>query len=72
MANNQQPRANGSTSGNGVLDALVSVTEENMIETGEKAPDFCLSADDGSDFSLKDLKGMWGVLYFYPKDNTSG
>ena len=43
-----------------------------MIETGEKAPDFCLSADDGSDFSLKDLKGMWAVLYFYPKDNTSG
>jgi thioredoxin-dependent peroxiredoxin len=43
-----------------------------MIETGKKAPDFCLAADDGGDFCLKDLQGMWGVLYFYSKDNTSG
>lgn len=43
-----------------------------MIETGRKAPDFCLAVDDDETLCLKDLKGMWAVLYFYPKDNTSG
>ncbi len=43
-----------------------------MIEIGSKAPDFCLTADDGETFCLKDLEGSWAVLYFYSKDNTSG
>jgi peroxiredoxin Q/BCP len=43
-----------------------------MIESRKAAPDFCLSSDDGEEFCLKDLKGKWGVLYFYPRDNTSG
>ncbi len=36
------------------------------------APAFSLPADDGSTVALKDLKGKWVVLYFYPKDDTSG
>lgn len=36
------------------------------------APDFSLKSDQGKDMSLKDLRGKWVVLYFYPKDFTSG
>jgi peroxiredoxin Q/BCP len=36
------------------------------------APDFSLKSDQGKDVSLKDLRGKWVVLYFYPKDFTSG
>jgi peroxiredoxin Q/BCP len=42
------------------------------LKIGDKAPDFTLPAGDGSSVSLKDLKGKKIVLYFYPKDNTSG
>jgi thioredoxin-dependent peroxiredoxin len=43
-----------------------------MIEEGKKAPDFKLKNQDGETLSLKDFKGKNVVLYFYPKDNTSG
>lgn len=43
-----------------------------MLKPGAKAPAFALPADDGSTISLKDLKGTKVVLYFYPKDDTSG
>ncbi len=43
-----------------------------MLGTGVKAPDFSLSADDGSTVTLAGLKGRKVVLYFYPKDDTSG
>jgi thioredoxin-dependent peroxiredoxin len=39
---------------------------------GAAAPDFSLTSGDGSQVSLKDYKGKWVVLYFYPKDFTSG
>lgn len=39
---------------------------------GSAAPDFSLVTGDGSQASLKDYKGKWVVLYFYPKDMTSG
>ena len=41
-------------------------------KVGEKAPAFSLPAGDGKTVSLKDFKGKKMVLYFYPKDNTSG
>jgi peroxiredoxin Q/BCP len=41
-------------------------------QPGTKAPDFSLPADDGSTVSLAGLKGRPVVLYFYPKDDTSG
>jgi peroxiredoxin Q/BCP len=42
------------------------------VEVGSKAPDFTLPADGGGKVSLKALKGKTVVLYFYPKDDTSG
>lgn len=43
-----------------------------MIEVGTKAPEFCLPNQDDVEICLRDLKGKWIVLYFYPKDNTPG
>ena len=43
-----------------------------MVEVGRKAPDFKLQNQEGKTISLKDFKGKKVVLYFYPKDNTSG
>lgn len=43
-----------------------------MLEAGAKAPDFLLPADDGSTVKLSKLKGRPVVLYFYPKDDTTG
>lgn len=42
------------------------------IEAGQKAPDFTLTADNGSKVRLADFKGRPVVLYFYPKDDTPG
>ncbi|HXV20045.1 MAG TPA: peroxiredoxin [Desulfuromonadales bacterium] len=39
---------------------------------GEKAPDFNLQGSDGKTHSLRDYAGKTLVIYFYPKDNTSG
>lgn len=39
---------------------------------GTKAPAFKLASQDGSEISLDQFKGKWVVLYFYPKDFTSG
>ncbi|GBD88132.1 putative peroxiredoxin bcp [bacterium BMS3Abin03] len=43
-----------------------------MVEEGKKAPAFILKDQDGKKVSLNDFKGKNVVLYFYPKDNTSG
>jgi len=43
-----------------------------MIEIGKKVPDFSLQNQDGKKISLKDFIGRKVVLYFYPKDDTSG
>jgi peroxiredoxin Q/BCP len=43
-----------------------------MLEDGDKAPDFALPADGGETLKLSGLKGKPVVLYFYPKDDTSG
>lgn len=43
-----------------------------MLKIGDKVPDFSLTADSGEKISLKDLRGKKVVLYFYPKDMTSG
>jgi len=43
-----------------------------MVTRSEKAPDFCLPDKDSNNVCLKDFKGKWIVLYFYPKDNTKG
>ncbi len=53
--------------------ALVQgVDTQTQPAAGAAAPDFSLPTSDGSQVSLKDFKGKWVVLYFYPKDMTSG
>ncbi|MDR2339232.1 MAG: peroxiredoxin [Deltaproteobacteria bacterium] len=42
------------------------------LEIGKKFPAFSLMGQDDKKTSLKDLRGKWAVLYFYPKDNSSG
>lgn len=43
-----------------------------MKNTPYPAPDFSLVGLDGNTHSLKDFKGKWVVLYFYPADDTPG
>ena len=42
------------------------------LEIGDQAPDFTLPANDGKSITLSDHKGQNIVLFFYPKDDTSG
>src|ERR1700752_1929838 len=59
-----------------VFTLLVAVrtvrTGEKAPASGTPAPDFPLNAQDGKPASLHDFRGKWVVLYFYPKDFTSG
>src|SRR5207253_9462382 len=64
-----------------LLSAIVGFTTVALMQgadtqtqpaAGAAAPDFSLPTSDGSQVSLKDFKGKWVVLYFYPKDMTSG
>src|SRR5262245_26133293 len=50
----------------------MATAQKNTLEVGDKAPPFFLSADGGDEVSLSELKGKAVVLYFYPKDDTSG
>jgi len=43
-----------------------------MIEINQEAPQFCNPNQDEVEICLRDLKGKWIVLYFYPRDNTPG
>jgi peroxiredoxin Q/BCP len=43
-----------------------------MVQDGEIAPDFTLQDDDGGSVKLSKLRGRPVVVYFYPKDDTSG
>ncbi|MFX0089865.1 MAG: peroxiredoxin [Candidatus Hodarchaeota archaeon] len=40
------------------------------LRTGQAAPKFCLSNEDGNEVCLKDFQGGWVVLYSYPKDKS--
>jgi peroxiredoxin Q/BCP len=44
----------------------------SMPSAGSVAPEFTLTSQEGTPVSLKDYRGKWVVLYFYPKDFTSG
>ena len=43
-----------------------------MLKPGDAAPEFTLKNSDGKEISLKDFRGKKVILYFYPKDDTSG
>src|SRR5260370_15617387 len=49
-----------------------SLSAKSMAASGSVAPEFSLSSQDGTQVSLKAFRGKWVVLYFYPKDFTSG
>lgn len=44
----------------------------DLPPVGKTAPDFALLDQDGKSHSLKEYKGKWVLLYFYPKDDTPG
>jgi peroxiredoxin Q/BCP len=48
------------------------VKNVSALKIGDKAPDFCLEDSDRGEICLKDQSSKWVVLYFYPKDNTTG
>ena len=48
------------------------LSSRSMPPAGSSAPDFSLTSQDGSQIQLSDYRGKWVVLYFYPKDFTSG
>jgi peroxiredoxin Q/BCP len=67
----------------GIILALVAILAVGLFlrsasadtkapEVGTTAPDFTLNSQEGKPVSLHDFKGKWVVLYFYPKDFTSG
>ncbi len=43
-----------------------------MLKEGDAAPDFTAKDDRGREVALKEFRGKKVILYFYPKDNTSG
>ena len=62
-----------------IIVLLVGIVVVRAMRTGGKAPssgthapDFTLNSQDGTALRLHDLRGKWVVLYFYPKDFTSG
>jgi len=50
----------------------MAAAPKNPLKPGDKAPPFALSTDGGGEISLSGLRGKTVVLYFYPKDDTSG
>jgi peroxiredoxin Q/BCP len=55
-----------------VAAVTVHAADQAMPTVGQAAPDFTLPSQDGSQISLDSFRGKWVVLYFYPKDMTSG
>ena len=51
---------------------LTAADAPKQPAAGTAAPDFSLTSGDGAQVSLKDFRGKWVVLYFYPKDDTPG
>ncbi|MFX1317167.1 MAG: thioredoxin-dependent thiol peroxidase [Promethearchaeota archaeon] len=48
------------------------VDKKVELKVGDKAPDFCLPNPENKKECLKDYKGKYVILYFYPKDNSPG
>ena len=52
--------------------AVPAMFAGEVPQVGQQAPSFKLPSQDGTEYGLKDFKGKWVVLYFYPKDMTQG
>lgn len=55
-----------------LLTASTVIQAQTSLKAGDKAPDFVSKDQNGKTVSLRQFKGKKLVLYFYPKDNTSG
>jgi peroxiredoxin Q/BCP len=55
-----------------VVPRLFSGANAAAPVAGSSAPEFTLPSQEGASVSLKDYRGNWVVLYFYPKDQTPG
>ena len=55
-----------------LLGSAFTVGAADMPAVGSQAPDFTLPSQEGKTIGLKDFRGQWVVLYFYPKDMTPG
>ncbi|MHB1673096.1 MAG: peroxiredoxin [Acidobacteriaceae bacterium] len=54
------------------MGARVFAASEAVPQVGQTAPTFTLPSQEGTNVSLHQYRGKWVVLYFYPKDMTSG
>jgi peroxiredoxin Q/BCP len=52
--------------------ALTLLHAADLPAVGAKASDFTLQSQEGKTVNLKDFRGQWVVVYFYPKDMTQG
>ena len=55
-----------------LMSGVSALRAAEMPAAGSQAPDFTLPSQEGKTVSLKDFRGQWVVLYFYPKDMTQG
>lgn len=55
-----------------VLMLVFGARAGTLPKVGQVAPDFSLPSQEGKKVSLKEFRGKWVVLYFYPKDMTHG
>jgi peroxiredoxin Q/BCP len=55
-----------------IMFSTFAAESQKQPAMGTPAPDFSLTTGDGSQVSLQEYRGKWVVLYFYPKDFTSG
>jgi peroxiredoxin Q/BCP len=55
-----------------MVSLLAAGPADSLPEVGQLAPDFRLTSNESAQVSLNDFRGKWVVLYFYPKDFTSG
>ncbi len=55
-----------------VLARRAAAADDQVPQVGQQAPNFTLPSQDGTPVSLSSFHGKWVVLYFYPKDMTSG
>jgi len=65
-------KATKKSSGKTVKPPTGTKSGDGLIEVGNTAPAIKLNDQDGKPRQLRDYRGSWIVLYFYPKDNTSG
>lgn len=54
------------------MSAKKQMSSKELVEIGRKAPAFSMADQEENIHRLKDYLGQWVVLYFYPKDDTSG